>query len=476
MEPSHSGLTGTAARKTPETQGLHNPSGVEGGPDRPWFLGAPQHRGDGLAGPSERVHRQYEALPYPMRNPADDAKLIFVTSLEDLGAVNFYCWRGRHNFQNGFRALVAGCGTGDAVMYLAHQLRGTEATITAIDLSEASLNVARARAPFSGMAERIIWRQASLLDLPDMGLGDFDYINCSGVLHHLHDPLAGLRALNSVLKPDGAMGLMLYGLYGRTGVYQLQSLMRLLCPAGVEHVEAVRRARAVLAALPPTNWFRRAADLFAAEMDDAEIYDMFLHARDRAFSVAEVYDLVAAAGLCFVQHTCDERALYEPDFAFRDPEIRQAIGQLAVAGQQAAAELFWGASTKHSFWVTRTADTRTDLADPDNVPFFSRLGRRARVQETILAAAGGTWAHDLPHPGGIVVNLRMQVVPAVKRFTELIDDRRTMGEIVGTIAAEYNPAPPTADVWRTCLFVVQTLLRGDFVLLRHRSIEPFVTS
>ena len=54
----------------------------------------------------------------------------------------------------------------------------------------------------------------------------FDLIVCTGVLHHLADPDAGLRALRSVLKPEGAMYLMVYAPYGRTGVYMLQDYCR----------------------------------------------------------------------------------------------------------------------------------------------------------------------------------------------------------------------------------------------------------
>jgi 2-polyprenyl-3-methyl-5-hydroxy-6-metoxy-1,4-benzoquinol methylase len=422
------------------------------------------------------VRRQYEALPYPRRNPADDEKSLFVTSLDDLGAINFYCYGGRRNVQRGFRCLVAGGGTGDALMYLAHQLRATDATITYLDLSEASQQIARARARFSGMPERIIWRQGSLLDLPAMNLGEFDYINCSGVLHHLDDPQAGLESLKSVLKPDGAMGIMLYALSGRTGVYQVQDLMRLLCRDAVDPNAALHRARDVLSTLPNTNWFRRGAGLFSEQMDDAELYDMFLHPRDQAFTAAQVHDLIARAGLCFAQHSSDERALYEPQLAFNDPAVRGAIGELPLGQQQAAAELFWGAITKHSFWVTQIPNSHTDLTDSDNVPFFSRFGRRARVRETILEVAGGLWVHKIPHAGGIEVKLQLQVVPAVKRFIELIDDRRTMGEIVDAIQSEYDPVPPREDVWRTCLYVLSTLLRDDYLLLRHRSVEKFVTT
>jgi SAM-dependent methyltransferase len=47
-------------------------------------------------------------------------------------------------------------------------------------------------------------------------------------LHHLPDPARGLQALRSVLRPDGSLFFMLYGKYGRDGVYYLQELFRRL--------------------------------------------------------------------------------------------------------------------------------------------------------------------------------------------------------------------------------------------------------
>ena len=54
----------------------------------------------------------------------------------------------------------------------------------------------------------------------------FDQIVCTGVLHHLADPDAGLKALRGVLKPDGALHLMVYAPYGRAGIYMLQEFCR----------------------------------------------------------------------------------------------------------------------------------------------------------------------------------------------------------------------------------------------------------
>ena len=71
-----------------------------------------------------QVRRQYEALPYPARNPADEQKRLVQTWLDDLPMVNHYGFAGRQSFGPGFRVLVAGGGTGDATIYLAEQLKG----------------------------------------------------------------------------------------------------------------------------------------------------------------------------------------------------------------------------------------------------------------------------------------------------------------------------------------------------------------
>src|SRR6202044_1317851 len=56
----------------------------------------------------------------------------------------------------------------------------------------------------------------------------FDLVVCTGVLHHLPDPDLGLRALRDVLRPNGAMRLMVYARYGRAGIYMMQENCRLL--------------------------------------------------------------------------------------------------------------------------------------------------------------------------------------------------------------------------------------------------------
>ena len=115
------------------------------------------------------VRSQYEALPYPARNPQDDHQRLVRTWLEDLPMVNHYGFAGKQSFGHRFRALVAGGGTGDATIFLAEQLRHTDAQIVHLDMSQAAMTIARERARIRGLAN-IRWVHDSLLNLPALGL------------------------------------------------------------------------------------------------------------------------------------------------------------------------------------------------------------------------------------------------------------------------------------------------------------------
>ena len=175
------------------------------------------------------VHGQYEAYPYPPRDPADEAKRLITGSPSRLAEIEHYVIGGRISGVGPLRVLIAGGGTGDATIMLASQLaaRAIGAKIIHLDITAASLDIARARAEAQNL-DSITFRQASLNDLAALGLGQFDYIDCCGVLNHLEAPAEVLQEMIGALKPEGGIGLMLYGRLGRTGVYEAQSLLRLL--------------------------------------------------------------------------------------------------------------------------------------------------------------------------------------------------------------------------------------------------------
>ncbi len=320
----------------------------------------------------EEVRAQYEAYPYPARDPRDEAKRLITGSPSNLAEINHYLFVGRRDFAAPFRALVAGGGTGDATIMLAQQLAdaGGAGEVVYLDISGAARHVAEARARARGLSN-LTFLTGALADLPAMGLPPFDYIDCCGVLHHLEDPPAGLRALTQVLAEDGGMGLMVYGRYGRRGVYETQEVLRTL-GADLPLAERLRLARRLLAALPASNWLKRNPFLGDHRRSDAELVDLLLHPRDRAYRVAELTEMVAGAGLRLAAFI--EPARYEPGSYLKDPALLKRLAALAPLERAAMAEALAGNLKTHVVYVTRArVETRARPDSAAAVPLLREL-------------------------------------------------------------------------------------------------------
>src|SRR5258708_36854836 len=96
---------------------------------------------------SDPVADQYEAYPYPSRNPQDEKVRLIDGSPSNLDEVDHYVFAGSRDFRLPFRALVAGGGTGDAAILLGQNLsdRYCPAEIHYIDLSLTSRPITDAR-------------------------------------------------------------------------------------------------------------------------------------------------------------------------------------------------------------------------------------------------------------------------------------------------------------------------------------------
>ena len=119
--------------------------------------------------------------------------------------------------------LIAGCGTGLSTTEFAREC--TQSRVLAVDLSLASLSYAK-RMARSFMLRNVEFAQA---DITKLGSIDrtFDFIDCSGVLHHMADPWQGWRVLLSLLRPGGAMHVGLYSDLARRNVVAARDLIAL---------------------------------------------------------------------------------------------------------------------------------------------------------------------------------------------------------------------------------------------------------
>jgi SAM-dependent methyltransferase len=312
---------------------------------------------------SSLVAQQYEAFAYPQ--PFADLKAEIANGYYQVGDPSLYgpvLWpRGRAQGQ--LKILVAGCGTVQAA-YTAYMNPADE--VVGIDLSEASLAHERFLQDKHDLANLKLFK-GDLLEIAALG-GAFDVILCTGVLHHMADPAAGLSALRGVLGPDGVMVLMLYGATVRTGVYMLQDAFQRMGIA--QSAEGVAQVRQILKELPARHYaqdYIRAADELK---EDAAIVDTFLHPQDRAYTVPQLLELVEGAGLEF-QNWVDNFPYWRNGGWGPDSAIAAAVDPLAPREHWAAVEMLGLTAGMHMFTVRHAGQAVQVDFDGDDWRLFA---------------------------------------------------------------------------------------------------------
>ena len=241
--------------------------------------------GQGASFQQEAVRRHYEKHPYP------HYPLLVSVRRADTYALNLDALWG---YANGCRPplayrriLVAGCGSFSPYPFA---VANPDCRITALDLSRSSLRRARLHCLLHGCLN--VTSQAGDLNDPAIAPGPFGLIDAYGVLHHVGDPLAGLRALTARLAPDGILRVMLYSHAARRGVEAARRALRRL---GVRDVQGVRCLRDRLAVTSRLG--QRLREPGADTAFTAGLADAFLHPQVQTFTVRGLQHLLDESGL-----------------------------------------------------------------------------------------------------------------------------------------------------------------------------------
>ena len=251
---------------------------------------------------NEAVANLYNTYPFPP-DPLSD--------LEPPGYNWRWSWLAAYSFCTGIapatqdiRILDAGCGTGSGTDYLIHQ--NPHAEVTAIDLSEKALEVAKERCQRSGViakhAKSVEFLQLKLEEATQLK-GEFDFINCVGVLHHLPEPEKGIKALAEKLKPGGILHIFVYAELGRWEISLMQKAIALLQgDKRGDYRDGVKVGREVFANLPEHNRIlKQEKERWSLENHrDESFADMYVHPQEIDYNVETLFDLIDASGLDFV--------------------------------------------------------------------------------------------------------------------------------------------------------------------------------
>lgn len=428
----------------------------------------------------KKVQDHYLDYPYPMRNPDDDKTRLMRMQGDFLGDISHTIYKGKKDF-NGFRVLVAGGGTGDSTVWLAAQLMDYKDTeVVYLDFSKASMDIAQKRAAHHGITN-ITWIEDSILNIPDLNLGKFDFINCIGVLHHLENPDLGLKILSDSLKEDGGAHIMVYAQYGRTGVYQVQELLRYTNEGIEDRKKEVESAWDVVNALPVTNWFRRGEDLISDHKmyGDIGLYDLFLHKQDRAYTIPQLYEFVEKAGMNIASYVDPYmRAVLNIDSYLPKGPTKDRINKMSPMQREAICELMAGNIIKHTIHIAKKKKTNADFEDFNNVPFLFYSQSVANeicnfIEQNEQTIMNKSVQYTYTDSMNRQMNVNLAVLPHTKYLFKHLNGENSFQDIFNAVRKETKTKASDQELWNEFYMNLKGLFTIGAVLLRHKSIPKF---
>ncbi|XPM53854.2 MAG: class I SAM-dependent methyltransferase [Leptolyngbya sp. IPPAS B-1204] len=327
----------------------------------------------------EQLRRQFDQAPFPRKPleapPDGNPEALFILNL----VTPYYLRHRRVTNTEDKLILDAGCGTGFKSLVLAKANPG--ARIIGIDLSKESINLASERLKYHGFTN-VEFHALPIEEVPQLGL-EFDYINCDEVLYLLPNPLAGLKAMKSVLKPDGLLRANLHHMYQRAPYFQAQALFRLM---GVMHEETELAEKIVIETMEALKdetrlKFESWGPSFRGKPVDSEDLKERLHANqllagDKGFTVSDLFNLLAASNLEFVSMVNWRH--WDVTELFNEPENLPffwsvSLAEATVQDKLHVFELLHSVHRLMDFWCTHPGPVGTSVDEWSEADWHSAM-------------------------------------------------------------------------------------------------------
>lgn len=374
----------------------------------------------------------YGQFPYPWR-PAKFERLHepgFHTLMlnQNVGDWSHQTFSGR------LKIWVAGCGTNQAVITA---LNFPEAEVIGSDLSEASLELGASTARELGV-KNLELRRESINHVPYSE--EFDYIISTGVIHHNANPELTLMKLNGALKRSGVMELMVYSRYERLQTTAFQKAIRLLDgeSEAIDYEAQLSRAKRIAGEIKLNSSF----DLSESNMEsypDSLLADLLIQPVENSYTVESFEELAALCNLEML-YPCPDVSNKDSEstswnMKFNSPELQSVYDALPDTKRwQVTNHLMFERSPQLWFYFQRADSGRPRKDEKQICQEFlqTRFARAATIQHSYIRQADDRYQlseRKLPYPLSAPSRPLQQLI-------ELIDGRRSMGEIFSAVGME----------------------------------------
>ena len=246
----------------------------------------------------EKIRQLFDFEPYPsvpIDQSANEVGLLYLHNL-----VNAYYFRNQKVINPANKIILdIGCGTGYKALVLAQANPGSK--VIGIDISEKSVELARQRFKYHGV-ENGEFHQIAIDALPNLGL-EFDYINCDEVLYLVPEPISALKALKSVLKPDGIIRGNFHSSVERFYYFCAQEVFSILglmdnSPEEMEIGMVIETMKALKdgVGIKSKTW----TSIYDTEERKKDVLMNYLLQGDKGYTVGELFAALRAADLEFI--------------------------------------------------------------------------------------------------------------------------------------------------------------------------------
>ena len=239
----------------------------------------------------KKIKEQYNQYTYP--EPIEDMKKAIDNGYIDLSDANLFwdIFFPDKAYTDNLNVLIAGCGTNQPI-YLA--LANPNWKIYGIDLSENSI--------------KFVEKQIKKYDLKNLTIEmkdifevtskeKYDLVISTGVIHHTKDPKLALKTLSTATKKEGALCIMVYAKYFRTGVYDLQKIFKYL---GIKQdADGIKFVKNYIENILPDDHIAKKFYKSTSSEIDTAIVDTWLNPQDTAYDANDLKELINGTGSYF---------------------------------------------------------------------------------------------------------------------------------------------------------------------------------
>ena len=239
---------------------------------------------------SKKVREQYEEHPYPRwRYTHKNLSSNFLFQLNNEIKPNKIVSSNKFANPN---VLIAGCGTGQ---HIAIAKKYLNANILGVDLSLVSLAYAKRKVEELGF-KNIEFLHADILQLKNLNR-KFDVIECVGTLHHMKDPLEGLKILLDLLELNGFLKLGLYSEISRQHIVKAREFIKK--KKFKNTIEDIRNCRELIFNEKEDPLFQKifnSKDFYST----SSVRDLMFHIQEHRFSILEISKILKSFNLEFL--------------------------------------------------------------------------------------------------------------------------------------------------------------------------------